>query len=299
MKLPYTTLRRGMLAAFVATIGLSSCATHYLAVQPRRPDSEWADGRPALSTNFDSVEVQVCYAHLRDKELMFEVEIRNGSAGEVAVNPGTFYYMPVLQDPKKAKRNAANNQTGVNYVPAQVYAIDPERRIQELANKLAYEARKANGISFMDWMNLASGVTDVLTPPKGTEQQKRDEELRREDERIRNAVLAEQQHTDHAIKADQAVMEKQLWEVKVLRKNILKPGELARGYVTFPVYNQTMLLHLALPIGARTLLFDFDQERKKVEYAPAAPVAPVVASKAPLPPAGEVPIPPAAPAMPK
>ncbi|PJJ61105.1 hypothetical protein [Hymenobacter chitinivorans] len=286
-------LRCGVLAALLALGGLASCGpTHYLTVKPVRPDSEWPDGRPSMSTNFDSVEVQVCYSHVRDKELMFEVEIRNGSGQEVAVNPGTFYYMPVMLDRKAAKRNAVKMNANVTYVPAQVYAVDPEHRIQALDAKLSYEARKANGISFIEWMDIASSITEVVAPPKGTEQEKQAEEQRREEQHVNNALIAESQHMDHAVKADRAVLEKQYWETKVLRKHILKPGELVHGYVTFPVYDQTLLLRVAMPVGERTLLFDFDQQRQKVQYKPAVTPKPVLASQ-PLPPADVVPIPPA------
>jgi hypothetical protein len=287
---------KSVLAALLALGGLASCGpTHFLTVKPVQPDSEWADGRPSVSTNFDSVEVQVCYSHVRGKEVLFEVEIRNGSTGEVAINPGTFYYMPVMMDKKTARQNAVKMNANVSYVPAQVYAIDPEHRIQALGNKLNYEARKANGISFMEWMDMASSITEVVAPPKGTEQERQAEEQRRQEQHLSNAMTAESQHIDHAVKADQTALEKQYWETKVLRKHILKPRELARGYVAFPCYDQTLLLRVSMPIGERTVLFDFDQERKKVRPEPAVSAKPVVAAR-PVPPAGEVPIPPAAPA---
>ncbi|MCB2408999.1 hypothetical protein [Hymenobacter lucidus] len=295
MNLRYS-LHQGALATLLALGTLASCGpSHYLTVKPRQPDSEWTDGRPSMSTNFDSVEVQLCYAHLRDKNLVFEVEIRNGSNRELAVNPGTFYYMPVMMDKKTAKRNAVKMNANVPYVPAQVYAIDPEHRIQALTNKINYEARKANGISFLEWMDMAASITEVIDTPKGTEQEKQAELARREEQHINNAVMAEDQHMAHAVKADQTVLEKSYWEVKVLRKHILKPGELSRGYVSFPSYDQTLLLRVGMPVGERTLLFDFDQERKKVQYQPTTPPRPVVAAQ-PLPPAGVVPVPPAAPA---
>ncbi|UOQ71679.1 hypothetical protein [Hymenobacter cellulosilyticus] len=287
------SLRTGAVAALLALGALTSCGpSYYLTVKPQQPDSEWPDGRPSLSTNFDSVEVQVCYSHVRDKELMFEVEIRNGSLREVAVNPGTFYYMPIMLDRKTAKQNAVKLNANVPYVPAQVYAVDPEYRIKVLSAKLEAEARKANGISIWDWMSVVSTVAEELTPVKGTEQEKQQELQRREERRISDAAFAEQQHIDHAIKADQAVLEKQYWEVKILRKHILKSGELVHGYVTFPVYDQTLQLRVAMPLGERTLLFDFDQERKKVGYGP-APTTPVVASR-PSPPVLEAPSPPKA-----
>ncbi|UOQ52427.1 hypothetical protein [Hymenobacter cellulosivorans] len=290
------SLRPGALAAVLALGFLASCGpSHYLTVKPQQPDSEWPDGRPSLSTNFDKVEVQVCYSHLRDKQHLFEVEIRNGSAEEVAINPGAFYYMPVMMDKKMAKRNAVKMNANVTYVPAQVYAIDPEHRIQALSAKIDFEARKANGISFIEWMDMASSITEAVAPPKGTEQEKQAELVRREDQHINNAIIAESQHMDHAVKADRAVLEKQYWEVKMLRKHILKSGELVHGYVTFPSYDQTLLLRVAMPIGERTLVFDFDQERKKVQYEPTTPPKPLVLAR-PLPPAGEVPIPPATPA---
>ena len=59
MNLRYS-LHQGALAALLALGGLTSCGpSYYLAVQPTQPDSEWPDGRPSMSTNFDKVEVQV------------------------------------------------------------------------------------------------------------------------------------------------------------------------------------------------------------------------------------------------
>ncbi|TGE28052.1 hypothetical protein [Hymenobacter metallicola] len=273
-----STLALGATTALLAA-GLPSCGpSYYLTVKPSQPDSEWHDGRPAVSTNFDSVEVQLAYSHLRDKELMFEVEIRNGSDSAVAINPGTFYYQPVMMDRATAKKNAVKLNPNVSYVPSMVYAINPEARIQQLSARLDKEARKANGVSALEWFSIIGNVAEDLTPVKGTEKEKQAEELRREQARIDNKIYFEEQRLNHAEQADRAFNEKELWEVKMLRKNILRPGEMAHGYVVFPVFDQTLLLRISMPIGERTLIYDFDQERNKGYYAPPTPrpVAPPV-----------------------
>ncbi|MCB2377382.1 hypothetical protein LGH70_07310 [Hymenobacter sp. BT635] len=264
-------------AAFVllALAGFSSCGpSYYLAVKPSQPDSEWHDGRKAVSTNFDRVEVQICYSHLRDKELMFEVEVRNGSDSAVTINPSSFYYHPVVPDQVTAKKNGVKLNGNV-IMPSVVYAVDPEARIQQISAKLRKEARKATGTSALEWFSLAGNIAESLTPVKGTEQEKKAEAWRREDKRINDEIFFEEQRIQHAQQANQAVVDKQLWEVEVLRKNTLQPGELARGYVTFPSYEQTALLRVSLPVGRRTLFFDFDQDRKKNQYEPMARPAPV------------------------
>ncbi|TGE18621.1 hypothetical protein [Hymenobacter elongatus] len=280
MNLRYSLLR-GALATLITAAGLTSCApSYYLAVKPGQPDSEWPDGRPSMSTNFDWVEVQVCYSHLRDKELLLEVEIRNGSDSAVAVNPGTFYYQPVMMDRATAKQNAVQMNASVTFVPAQVYAIDPEHRLEQLRTKLDSEARKANGTSALEWLSLVGNLAEDLTPVKGTEKEKQAEEVRREQARLDSRIYFEDQRMDHAVKADQTVIEKEFWETKMLRKHILQPGELVHGYVTFPAIDQTLLLRVAMPVGERTLIFDFDQERKKAQYEP-QPTTPASVSAAP------------------
>ncbi|TGE23809.1 hypothetical protein E5K00_00920 [Hymenobacter aquaticus] len=260
---------------------LSGCGpSYYLAVQPSHPDSQWPDGRQAVSTNFDQVEVQVCYSHLRNKELMFEVEVRNGSDSVLTINPASFYYIPKVMDRATAKQNGVKLNGNV-IMPSAVYAVDPEARIQQLSAKLDKEARKANGVSALELLTVVTNVAEDLKPVQGTPQEKQIETWRREDKRANDAAYFDDQRMQHAQNADNAYLDKSLWEVKVLRKNTLRPGELARGYVTFPSYEQTALLRLALPLAGRTLFFDFDQERKKNQYEPVVPPAPL---PAPVPP---------------
>jgi len=60
---------------------------------------------------------------------------------------------------------------------------------------------------------------------------------------------------------DRLLMEKELWEEKMLRKTTLQPGELIRGYVIFPINPRASKIELIIPVGNENIGFSFQQTR--------------------------------------
>jgi|GEM_PF-3554022 len=235
---------------------LTACGpSYYLTVQPSEAAGAAGAEHQPLFAELDSVKMVFSFSHHRDKEVLFDAEVRNGSGRPILVDPAQFYYEPGIS------QTVASTTVGASFFLSCVPAVDPEQTVQSLAAKLGTEDRKATGTSGWEWLTIASDLTADLTANKRkeTEQEKYDRKVQYAqsmqgyaDNRVR-----------HAEAADRTAMELELWQHQMLRRYLLQPGELVRGYVVFPALDQTVLLRLRTPVGPHQFTFDFDQQRRK------------------------------------
>jgi hypothetical protein len=235
---------------------LTACApSYYLTVQPAEPAGKDQNGRQALFAALDSVETVVSFSHQRDQQVLFDVEVRNGSGRPILVDPAQFYYEPAVS------QAVASTTAGVGFLLARVPAVDPELQLQKLSGQLATEDRKATGTSGWEWLTIVSDVTADLTASKRKETPKQEYERKLQYDRDMRSY--DYSRAQHAETADRTALEADLWQHKMLRRYELQPGELMRGYVVFPALDQSVQLRLGLPLGPHRFTFAFDQQRKE------------------------------------
>ncbi|SHI92013.1 hypothetical protein SAMN02745146_1916 [Hymenobacter daecheongensis DSM 21074] len=234
---------------------LTGCApSYYLSIRPSEAAEKGPDGPQTLFAALDSIEMTVRFAHQRDKELLFEAEIRNGSGRAVLVDPAQFYYQPALAQGVASTANAA-------YGPSRIAAFDPELKVEQLATKLSTADRKATGTSVWEWLTMLSDVTADVTATKRKETPK--QEYERKVQYDQSMQSFDDTRARHAETADRTALELELWQRKMLRRYLLQPGELMHGYIVFPALDQSALLRLSTPIGPHNFTFDFEQQRKQ------------------------------------
>jgi hypothetical protein len=253
-----TTIAIGRRAwpALLLGVLLTACApSYYLTVEPTGPAGKDQNGHPLLFAAQDSVEAVVSFSHQRGQQVLFDVEVRNGSGRPVLVDPAQFYYEPGVS------QTVASTTAGASFFLARVPAVDPEAQLQKLEGKLATEDRKATGTSGWEWLTMISDVTADLTANKRKETPKQEYERKVQyDQDMRSYDYSRARHAETA---DRTALEADLWQHKMLHRYLLQPGELMRGYVVFPVLDQSALLLLGLPIGPHRFSFDFSQQRRR------------------------------------
>ncbi|RYU77184.1 hypothetical protein [Hymenobacter persicinus] len=234
---------------------LTACApSYYLTVRPSEAPDEGHDGHQRLLAEVDSVEMILSYAHQRGQELLFDAEVRNNSTRPILVDPAQFYYYPAL-----TPAAAAPVGTPVVLQP-RVAAVDPEGRLTQLAGTLSTEDRKATGMSGWEWLTIAGNLSADATAKKRkeTEQQTYQRKLQYE----KDMREYDNSRAQHAEAADRTARELDLWQFSLLRKALLPPGEKVRGYLVFPVLDQTAQLRVSTPIGPRPFSFEFEQQQR-------------------------------------
>lgn len=241
------------------TLGLllSGCApSYYLTVKPSEAvgADKYSNGHETLVADLDSVETRLSFSHQRDKALFFEAEVRNGSDQPVLIDPARFYYEPGVTQ-------TVASTAGAGHFIARVPAIDPEQQLQLLSTRLTTEDRKATGMSGWEWLTIIGNVTEDATANKRKETDQ--ERAGRKDQYHRNLQSFDVAREEHGEKAYYTSVEMELWQRRMLYKYPLQPGELLRGYVVFPIVEQTAQLRVTMPIGPHHFTFDFDQQRLK------------------------------------
>jgi hypothetical protein len=232
---------------------LTACGpSYYLAVQPQELEGEPINGPQTLFAELDGVEMELAFSHFRIKDAVYEVEIRNGSSRAVLVDPARFYYQ---LSPTQAAPSTSTADTSSFLAP--VPAHDPEAEVQPLSTRLSIDNGIVMGVSEIEWMIILANVTKEAMGKKRREATKAGENPQGN---TKPQPLNEAQEREAG---DKIAQELALWQGALLRRYNLQPGELIRGYVVFPGYDQSAVLRLTTPVGPHIFTFDYSQKRLK------------------------------------
>lgn len=171
-----------------------------LRIEPLAPGARWTHGHPAMQATKDGLEVRAVYRDTADPEIVFDIEVTNGTASTVLIRPEDSFLF----------------EDGANASP--VDAIDPEAALlaldRERARLDAAEAARAGfGLAFalVDFVGTVAGLEDDETP----EQTARDD--------------AAYERARHALD-----LRRRVTAMTALRRTTLAPGESTRGELRFP-----------------------------------------------------------------
>ncbi|MBC8084340.1 MAG: hypothetical protein H7Z21_14145 [Hymenobacter sp.] len=250
-------MRRIILVACAAGLswGLAGCAPSYLlAIQPAWPDTPGEKSQSAVFDKYiDSVEVAVGFVRYEKTELIFQVEVINDSHQAVVVAPETFYYIPLDTSAVVASTTAA--------LPIRVDALAPEQYLRKLTDQLNEQVAKSEKVGFLE---ILTTVTHVVEDVSSIKKQETDAQIAERDQRHQdeNAAFDGLRET-HAGQADQIYDQRQIVERFLLRRDTLRTGQRALGYVHFPRTDAANRLRLVIFFNERPIPFDFTQQRGK------------------------------------
>jgi hypothetical protein len=138
-----------------------------------------------------------------------------------------------------------------------VPAYDPEAEVQPLSTRLSIDNGTVMGVSEIEWLIIIANVTKEAMGKKRREASRAGES---QQGKTKRQPLSE---AEERAAGDKIAQELELWQGTLLRPYNLQPGELIRGYVVFPGYDQSAVLRIITPVGPHVFTFDYSQKRLK------------------------------------
>jgi hypothetical protein len=228
---------------FLIAAAVAGCATPAPLVRlyPRAPDVVWVSGRASVTREAGGVRVAVAFDHQDGGTLGMHVEVQNGTAGKLDVDPHDFTFTTCTG-------------TGVDSCRLTQRVIDPEQMLASLDARQSREhADAANSQALMGTLVVLSAVSDVASIASG-----------HADANTGNATLAAatMASADAAARDSSLAsisVQQAIWSNQAFRRNTLFPERGAAGRVYIPIDLTAQVVWLHIRIGGRELSFPFQQ----------------------------------------
>jgi hypothetical protein len=235
--------RRVAAPLLVIAAVLAGCATPAPLVRltPMSPNVLWVSGRASVTRDEAGLRVAVAFEHQDGPTLGLHVEILNGTAGALDVDPHEFTFTTCLGE---AVASCAVTQR----------VIDPEQVLMSLdARQSNARADAANSQALLGTLVVLNAVGDVATIASGHADAHTGEgtlaaaSLASADAASRDSSLA-------SISVQQAI-----WSNEALRRNTLLPQRGTAGRVYIPIDLNAQIVWLHVRAGGRDFSFPFQQ----------------------------------------
>jgi hypothetical protein len=224
------------------------CHTRALVrLNPDAADVIWVGGRASVQKAETGVRVAAAFEHQDGRTLALRVEIQNGTADRLEVDPQTITFSP-----------CRSSDVG-SCVPSQ-RVIDPEQMLAALDTaELRNTADAINSRAFLGTLVLLSAVGDVATVASGHADRNTGS----------GTVLAASVMDDNSAAADTAqpsiAIQREIWSNRALRRNSVFPGQGTSGLVYIPINLQAGFVWLQVTVGGRTFPFHFAQTVTQIQ----------------------------------
>jgi hypothetical protein len=238
----------GLLVIGVATVG---CATPAPIVRlyPSTPGVVWVAGRAAVTREQGGVRVAAAFDHQDGLNLGFRVEVSNGTAATLDLDPSQFTFTScrtsVLKSCAPTRR-----------------VIDPEAMLAALDVKQSTaQADGANTQALLGTMALLSAVGDVASAAGGHAN-------RNTGVGTMAAIgLAQSNAAESDSTLASIAVQQRIWSDEALRRNTLYPGQGTGGRVYVPIYPDAGVVWLHVQIGQRVFSIPFRQEVTRISLS--------------------------------
>lgn len=241
------------MAALVCAAALPACGpSYYLAMHPSNGSGTWADGAEIARQQHDSLDVRLSFARYEAGQLVFEAELRNGSARALTVGPTDFYVQPVATQPVASAAPAPA-------LPSRLTAFDPEPRLQGLQRQVEHEAGDATRVTTAEVLTDLSHMAENVAAIKKKET--KDEINARETKHQRENDYFTRQRLEAAAAAGQHRAQLEELRTQALRRATVEPGRTLRGYVYFPRIDLADVIRVSAPGLVPGTTLDFTQTR--------------------------------------
>jgi hypothetical protein len=230
----------GLLVIGVSTVG---CATPAPLVRlyPSSSQVVWVAGRAAVTREQDGVRVAAAFDHQDGLNLGFRVEVSNGTAQTLDVDPSHFTFTSCRTE---ALKSCAPTRR----------VIDPEAVLAALDVKQSSEqADAANTQVLLGTMAVLSAVGDVASVAGGHAGPGTG---------LGTAAAIGLAQSD-AAQSDSALasiaVQQRIWSDEALRRNTLYPGQGTGGRVYVPLYPDAGVVWLHVQVDQHTFSIPFHQ----------------------------------------
>jgi len=227
----------------IAAAALAGCVTPAPLVRlyPRAPDIVWVSGRASVTREQGGLRVAVAFDHQDGGALGLHVEVQNGTAGTLNVDPHDFTFTTCTG-------------LGVDSCGLTQRVIDPEQILASLDARQSRErADAANSQALMGTLVVLSAVSDVASIASG-----------HADANTGNATLtaATMASADAAARDSSLAsisVQQAIWSNQALRRNTLFPAKGVAGRVYIPIDLTAQIVWLHIRVAGHDLSFPFQQ----------------------------------------
>lgn len=231
------------LAPFLIAAALTGCATPgpLVRLYPRAPGVVWVAGRASVTREEGGVRVAVAFDHQDGSNLGLHVEVQNGTAATLDVDPHEFTFTTCT--------GAAVSTCKPTY-----RVIDPEQALVALDARQSRErADAANSQALMGTLVVLSAVSDVTTVASGHPN------AHTGDATLAAATMASADAAAHDSSLASISVQQAIWSNEAFRRNTLFPERGAAGRVYIPIDLTAQVVWLHIRMGGRELSFPFQQ----------------------------------------
>lgn len=212
----------------------------------------WLRGKEYIVKKTKDYVVGLRFSHMWRGLLVFDADVTNLSDRDLLIDPATFYSLP--------RRDTGRVVSESNLRDA-VFAVNPERMIEQLDRQISVESAAATNAAITD---LAVETADLALEAAtiGTHQSEAEAEHKTRSRRERESTRLSQE-IRYNTTMHRFLDERAEWETYSLRKHTLSPQQSIQGSVYFPVQRKAKFLTIIIPIAGTESAFDYRQEEVK------------------------------------
>jgi hypothetical protein len=208
---------------------------------PNSPAIFWVSGRATVAHEEGGVRVAVAFEHQNGMTLGLRVEVQNGTAGQLDVDPHEFTF-------------TACGTAGVDACAPTRRVIDPEQVLAALDERQSHEEAAATGSqTLLGALVILSAVADIATVASGHA------DLHTGQNTAATAGLMASDAAARESSLSAISTEQVIWTNEALRRSTLIAGRGVGGRIYLPIYLDAQFVWLHVRTGGRVFSFPFRQ----------------------------------------
>jgi len=236
-----------LIPLFIVVLIIASCVRPY-PIYDLTPSGDyttrWLFGSEYVISSQNDLIASLAYINSEKKMLVFDMEVINQSKKDILVSPELFYYDIIVSK--------------LEEVPAQVKAIDPEKKLLQLDKALSNENASLSNQAIS---NFLVETTDLIGDITESDDRTIQEEQLDSQEDLERKIDSDREEYKTRSKITDLNQQHNYWSTQVLRKTTLKPGEAIHGKIFFPAGKNTEKIQLIITLDNSQFEYIFDQQK--------------------------------------
>ncbi len=220
---------------------LSACHTPYAVIrqQPTQSDAVWYQGKAFVSEENEQVQLVVAFEQQWDRNLIYELEIKNIGPDPLIVSPEHMYSM------MSPGPDIISNEL--------IHAVNPEEQL------LALDAALSRERAYIANNRTASLIGTVANTVGAVTADTPEEAQFYENEQIDQNAWDANEEAAFQTNSTNLNDQKSLWQYDMLRRTTLQPGESIQGRIAIPSRKVSAYSILHFPYGETPIKIPFSQ----------------------------------------
>lgn len=232
------------IALFVLLLAGCSANRTVIKLKPQSEKTSWFYGQEFTGDSIFGIIAQVGFDQINPPWYLFDVEITNRSNMSYVVDPVTIFCVPL-----NGTLQPINGDT--------LYAVDPEKKIDELDRELVINKnRQKNQLGLT---LLAAGIDIATGVAVLSDDNPRNDFVRTD--LLPAAIAQGQENRFEAIDLNEL---RDTWKSTTLRKTTLETGYTMRGKILVPIFPDAPYIQFNIPVDNEIIRINFMQIKSKL-----------------------------------